>query len=61
MSDVQTIHLCTKNNPWTPEKGSRSIHPDAQHVEDRDYGAGENCACYRCPHCGKYFEEEVPQ
>lgn len=51
-------HVCTKENPWTPEKGSRALHPDA--VNDYD---SEDCefAHYTCPHCGRHFYVELPQ
>ena len=54
-------HVCTKDDPWTPEKGTPCQHPDAVPLEDVDYGSGEYCAAYKCPHCGKYFEVELPQ
>lgn len=53
--------ICTKNDPWTPEKGKSAVHPDAKYIDDIDYGLGENCAQYKCPHCGKYFEKEIAQ
>ena len=52
---------CTANDPWTPEKGKRSEHPDAKYLGDIDYGLGCNCASYKCPHCEKYFEVELAQ
>lgn len=49
--------ICTKENPWTEDKG-RAQHPDA-------VSAGECsdscCDYYRCPHCGLRFTVEVPQ
>lgn len=54
-------HICTKEDPWTPEKGSRSTHPDAEYLFDRDFGGGEYCEKYRCPHCGHSFYVELPQ
>jgi hypothetical protein len=55
--------VCTKGDPWdgTKDLGLRVEHPDAESVGDRDYGGGEYCASYRCPHCGKRFEVELPQ
>ncbi len=53
--------ICTKENPWTPEKAEFAQHPDAEYIEDKDYGAGENVACYKCLNCGKYFEVELAQ
>ena len=54
-------YVCTKDAPWTPEKATRAMHPDAEHIRDIDYGGGENTAQYKCPHCGKVFEHELPQ
>lgn len=53
--------VCTAADPWTPEKARRAIHPDAIKGEDRDFGGGEYCESYRCPHCGKRFYVELPQ
>ena len=55
------LHRCTAVDPWTKEKAERAIHPDAKYVSERDYGGGEYCVKYRCPHCGKLFEEELAQ
>lgn len=52
--------ICTKEEPWTKDKGC-AIHPDAKHVDETDYGKGEYCVGYKCPHCGKYFEVELAQ
>jgi hypothetical protein len=54
-------HICTAEDPWTPEKGDRAIHPDAVAGEDRDFGGGCYCASYRCLHCKKHFYVELPQ
>lgn len=54
-------HICTKDDPWTPEKSRRAEHPDAEYVSEHDYGSGEYCVTYKCPHCGKRFEVELPQ
>lgn len=53
--------VCTKDDPWSPEKGDKCIHPDAASGEDRDFGGGEYCASYTCPHCKKHFYVELPQ
>jgi len=55
------VYTCTKENPWTPEKGKRAMHPDAKYLGDKDYGLGENVECFECPNCGKYFEVELAQ
>jgi hypothetical protein len=54
-------YICTKESPWDKSKGNRSAHPDAVFLEDKDYGLGEVRACYKCPNCGLYFEEELAQ
>lgn len=54
-------HQCTKDDPWTPEKGDWAAHPDAESLGDVDFGAGETCAKWRCPHCGRVFFEELAQ
>jgi hypothetical protein len=55
--------LCTKDDPWEKAKapGVRVEHADAKYVGDRDYGGGEYCERYECPHCLKSFEVELPQ
>lgn len=55
--------LCTATNPWTPgvEGGGRVEHPDAKYLGDRDFGDGEYCEHYECPHCGKRFYVELAQ
>lgn len=55
---------CTAANPWSKEKvpdGWQTVHPDAISGEDRDFGGGEYCASYTCPHCKKHFYVELPQ
>lgn len=54
-------HVCTAADPWTPEKSTRAEHPDAVHVDETDHGLGCYCVRYKCPHCGKSFEVELPQ
>jgi hypothetical protein len=56
--------VCTARHPWTKganHPGQRVEHPDAAHVDERDYGGGEYCVRYRCPHCGHEFEVELAQ
>lgn len=58
------MKICTKENPWKTSKNKpkgRTIHPDAKHIEDFDYGLGEVVARYKCPNCGKIFDETIPQ
>jgi hypothetical protein len=56
-------YICTKSNPWKPEFGNRSAHPDAVLVTVKNgWGAGESSYDqFKCPHCGLIFDEEVPQ
>jgi len=61
MNEELNRFICTKENPWTKEKSDRANHPDAKYIRDKDYGNGENVACYKCPNCGLYFEEELAQ
>jgi hypothetical protein len=61
VDEMKDRHICTAADPWTPEKGTRAEHPDAKEVSDRDYGGGEYCVTYKCPHCGKVFEVEIAQ
>lgn len=65
VTDVEfPFFRCTLEDPYTPEKaqGHRVEHPAAQSTgRERDYGGGEYCIEYRCPHCGKSFEVELPQ
>ena len=49
-------HVCTKDNPWTPEKNDRAEHPSA--ILDGD---GDDFERYRCPHCGHTWKEELAQ
>lgn len=53
-------HICTKDDPWTPEKG-RAIHPDAVAGDQRDGYPGGDMVDYKCPHCGREFSVELPQ
>jgi hypothetical protein len=51
-------HVCTKADPWTPQKSERAHHPDA--VDDGECSDG-CCDFYKCPHCGLRFKVEVAQ
>ena len=54
--------ICTKENPWSHEKGLRATHPDA--VEDGDQRDGwpsGDMQDYKCPNCGLRFTVELPQ
>lgn len=50
-------HVCTPDDPWTPEKSERSIHPSA--VDDGTCYEG-CCDKWRCPVCGHAWREELP-
>lgn len=51
-------YVCTKEAPWTPEKGTPAQHPDS--INDGECSLG-CCEYYRCPNCGKRFGAEVAQ
>ena len=51
-------YVCTKEAPWTPDKGEPVQHPDA--VDDGECSSG-CCDYYRCPNCGLRFRVELPQ
>ena len=60
--DVRGHNVCCEERPWTPDKGGRWIHPQSKSTgNDVDYGLGVICARYKCPICGKCFEEELAQ
>lgn len=54
-------YVCTKEDPWTPEKGKRSCHPDAKELFQEDNYPCGDLVYYECPHCGKKFTCELPQ
>jgi hypothetical protein len=60
MSDP-TRFVCTKETPWSPDKGKRSSHADAIEVDQSDGWPGGDIVTYECPHCGLRFKEELPQ
>jgi hypothetical protein len=54
-------HICTATDPWGESKGP-AIHPDAEPCgEQKDGWPSGDTQGYKCPHCGKYFEVELPQ
>ena len=54
-------HTCTKEDPWTPEKGRFAEHPDAVELSQSDgYPGGDIVRC-KCPNCKLEFEYELPQ
>jgi hypothetical protein len=57
--------ICTKERPYdrdNPEHEGQWAHPDAYEVGEQKNGwpAGD-IQGYKCPHCKKYFEVELPQ
>jgi len=56
-------YICSQDAPWTPEKGKRARHPDAQEVHGSqiDGWPSGDIVTYRCPWCGQEFECELPQ
>jgi hypothetical protein len=54
-------HVCTAANPWKRGMG-RAIHPDAVECGDQQSGwPSGDMQGYKCPHCGLYFDVELPQ
>lgn len=60
MSDARFI--CTKQQPWTPEKGTPVEHPDATEIgEQIDGWPSGDIVTYRCPNCNHEWEQELSQ
>ena len=57
---IMSRYVCTKENPWAPEKGKAS-HPDAIEIDCQDGWPGGDIAIYKCPNCGLEFECEIAQ
>ena len=54
-------HVCTANSPWKEGMGPAK-HPDAVESGEQQPGwPSGDVQGYKCPHCGKYFEVELPQ
>jgi transposase-like protein len=55
-----TRHECTKEDPWTPEKGPRAAHTDIKRIGGDD-NYFESYSIYKCNVCGTeftvYYEE----
>jgi len=61
MSDIDR-YVCTKDEPWSQEKGEFSAHPDAREVgEQQDGYPGGDIVTYHCPNCNLRFKVELPQ
>lgn len=51
-------YVCTATAPWSPEKGTHAVHPDAI----SDGGCAEGCCDdFWCPHCGVRWRAEAAQ
>jgi hypothetical protein len=57
MSEPTARYICTKDNPWTPDKGF-AVHPDANDIGESSDSCFDK---YHCPNCNLYFRVEVPQ
>ncbi len=56
------MYLCTKEDPWSKEKGTPSIHPDANLIREReDWFDGCDLEDYECPNCGMKWTTEIPR
>jgi hypothetical protein len=63
IDDRQTSrYVCTKEAPWSEDKGFPVQHPDAQEVGEQEDGwpAGD-IITMQCPNCGVRWKEELPQ
>lgn len=49
-------YVCTKDAPWSAEKGDWAQHPDAKWIDECSDSC---CNYYRCPNCGLTFKVEV--
>lgn len=62
MTTTDTAFKCTKETPWSPDKGTPVIHIDAHEVgEQRDGWPAGDIITLECPNCGKRWESELPQ
>ena len=52
-------YTCTKENPWSKEKGRYAEHPDSVHLYDDEHDNGV-CDVLECPNCGLKFHVELP-
>jgi len=61
-TDTAKIHICTADDPWSPEKAKRARHNDAVPIgEQQDGWPSGDIQRYRCPHCEHEFDLELPQ
>lgn len=56
------FYTCTKENPWTPEKGTPVVHVDAYEKGEQEdgYPSGD-IVTKHCPNCGHTWKVELPQ
>ena len=61
-TQVSERYICTAEKPWRKEYGTPVEHPDAVYSGQQMNGwpSGDTQG-YKCPHCGLYFEVELPQ
>lgn len=53
---------CTKDNPWSPEKGDWVLHEEAHEVgEQQDGWPSGDIIRYKCKNCGHEWLVELPQ
>ncbi len=54
-------HICKRDDPWTPQKSKRAVHPDASRIGGYDGFSADHddYDTYQCPHCGKIFDVAV--
>ena len=71
------FHLCTKADPWTPEKGEASIHPEAREMRNFLWiwflgllsplgskpcpGKKPGTTVVWCPHCGETWDGDASE
>jgi len=54
--------ICTKENPWTPEKGFPVQHDAAHEVGEQEDGyPGGDIVTMECSNCGTRWKQELPQ
>lgn len=60
--EVKDRHICTEDDPWTPQMSERAIHPDAKllYSEDGSLASGGSYDRYECPHCKLRFWVTIP-
>ena len=55
-------YVCTKDRPWTPDKGTPVQHCDVREVGEQEDGyPGGDIVTYECKNCGHRWRAELPQ